>query len=194
MTKKLAILTAVTFFFSMILYLSGALDYFELKAYDIYCRYLNPATVADNIVIVKIDQTSIDAQSKVAVNWPWPRGLYAPIIDYLSDADAVFIDILYTESSFYGVDDDQLFADAIKKAGNVYIAVFLSENPPTQVSEAQAAFISRISLKDNATAVRAFNSMIPPLEVLMEAVQGGGNVSISPDMDGIYRKIPMICQ
>ncbi|MBF0456656.1 MAG: adenylate/guanylate cyclase domain-containing protein [Nitrospirae bacterium] len=192
MKKKLPILTAITFLLSLILYLSGSFDYFELKAYDIYCRYLNPATAADNIVIVKIDQNSLDARSKQGTNWPWPRQLYVPIVEYMSEADAVFIDILYTEASSYGVDDDKMFADAVKKAGNVYIALFLSVNPPKQAaSEAEEQLIKRIEVKGDAAPFSSFNSMITPIEVLMDAARGGGNVAISPDKDGIYRKIPM---
>ncbi|MBF0554090.1 MAG: adenylate/guanylate cyclase domain-containing protein [Nitrospirae bacterium] len=194
MRRTLAVLTAITFLFSLVVFLSGGFDYFELKAYDIYCRYLNPATFSDNIVIVRIDQQSLDAESKQAIKWPWPRGLYAPMIEYMSEADAVFIDILYTESSFYGVDDDKTLADAVKKAGNVYIALFLSTEPVKQVSDAEEAFIRRIALKDNATVFKTFNSAVPPIEELMEAAKGAGNVNISPDKDGIYRRIPMFFQ
>ncbi|MCG6553000.1 MAG: adenylate/guanylate cyclase domain-containing protein [Candidatus Magnetominusculus sp. LBB02] len=192
MKKKLILLTAVTFLLSLILFLSGSFDYFELKAYDILCRYLNPATHSDNIVIVKIDQISLDAKSKQFINWPWPREFYGVMIDYMSLADAVFIDILYTEPSFYGVEDDNRFADAVKKADNVYIAMFLSVDPPKRRSEAEEAFIGRVQLMDNATAFRTFNSMATPIEELMAAAKGGGNVAISPDKDGIYRKIPML--
>ncbi|KWT91059.1 CHASE2 domain-containing protein [Candidatus Magnetominusculus xianensis] len=191
MKKSLPVLTALTFLLSLILYTSGGFDYFELKAYDIYCRYLNPATTSDNIVIVKIDQHSLDERSKQGTNWPWPRQLYAAMVEYMSEADAIFIDILYTQSSFYGVEDDKLFADAVKKADNVYIAMFLSESPPNQISEAEEALIRRIEIRDNATVFSTFNSMVPQIEELMEAVRGGGNVSISPDSDSIYRKIPL---
>ncbi|MBF0486924.1 MAG: adenylate/guanylate cyclase domain-containing protein [Nitrospirae bacterium] len=194
MRRTLPMVAAVTFLFSLALFLSGGFDYFELKAYDIYCRYLNPTTSSDNIVIVKIDQQSLDAESQQAVKWPWPRGLYAPMIEYMSEADAVFIDILFTEPSFYGVDDDKQFADAVKKADNVYIALFLSSEPARQVSEAGEAFISRIALRDNATVFKTFNSAVLPIEELIAAAKGAGNVTISPDKDGNYRKIPMFFQ
>ncbi|WP_420266097.1 CHASE2 domain-containing protein [Candidatus Magnetominusculus dajiuhuensis] len=194
MKRTLPMVAAVTFLFSLVLFLSGGFDYFELKAYDIYCRYLNPATSSDNIVIVKIDQQSLDAMSKQAVKWPWPRQVYAPMVEYMSEADAVFIDILYTESSSYGVDDDKMFADAVKRADNVYIALFLSAESAKQVSEAEEAFIRRIALRDNAQVFKTFNSAVPPIEELMAAAKGAGNVNISPDKDGIYRKIPMFFQ
>ncbi|MBF0320229.1 MAG: adenylate/guanylate cyclase domain-containing protein [Nitrospirae bacterium] len=194
MKKKLAILTAITFLLSSILFISGSFDYFELKAYDLYSKYLNPATSSDDIIIVKIDQYSIDARSKQATNWPWPRQIYAPIIEYMSEADAVFIDIFYTENSFFGVDDDKMFADAVKKADNVYLALSLTAQQ-RQTTATEEDFVRRIELKDNTTTVfSSMNYMVPPIEVLMETAAGGGNVTISPDRDGIYRKIPLLFQ
>jgi adenylate cyclase len=104
-TRKTLILTISSFAISLLIFLSNALGTFELKAYDLFSRYINPARSSDNIVIIQIDQPSIDALSKEGITWPWPRQIYAPIVEYLSGADAVFMDILFTEPSSYGQEE-----------------------------------------------------------------------------------------
>src|SRR5512139_3407846 len=94
--RKIALLTFLTFGTSVLLFLSGLLGPFELRAYDYMSRQLNPRNVSDRIVIVAIDQKSISALADQEISWPWPRQVYAPLLEYLSEADAVFVDILFT--------------------------------------------------------------------------------------------------
>jgi adenylate cyclase len=190
-TLKIIILSISSFIVSLLIFLSNALGTFELKAYDLFSRYLNPARPSDNTVIVQIDQTSIDALSREGITWPWPRQIYAPIIEYLSQADAVFIDELFTEASSYGQEDDMIFAEAIKKASNVYLPVFLTRQEKTMTSEDEQ-FIKHISINDKISAASTFNSAITPIDVLKSSIRGAGNVTISPDEDGVYRRIPLI--
>lgn len=191
--RKIIILTISSFTISLIIFLSDILGIFELKAYDLFSRYLNPIRSSDNIIIVQVNQESIDALSKEGITWPWPRQIYAPIIEYLSEADAVFIDILFTEPSSYGQEDDRIFAEAIKKASNVYLPIFLSRQQEIMPS-GEEEFIKHISIKDKVSAGFIFNSVSSPIDIFKGAIRGAGNVTISPDEDGIYRGIPLFFQ
>ena len=59
--RKVALLSVLAFGISALLFLSGLLDTFELKAYDYMSRHLNPRSASDQVVIVAIDQKSISA-------------------------------------------------------------------------------------------------------------------------------------
>ncbi len=113
------------------------------------------------------------------INWPWPRQVYAPIIEYLSEADAVFVDIYFTEPSSYGVEDDQLFSNAIKQAGNVYFPVGLT-NMAKKLSEADREFIGKIAVRADLHPDLVYKSAVTPLDVYETSVKGGGNVGIKP--------------
>lgn len=191
--KKIIILSFVSFTISLIVYISGLLNMFELKAFDLFSRLLNPVKSRGDIVIVQVDQQSIDSLSKEGINWPWPRQMYAPIISYMSEAEAIFIDILYTEPSSYGQDDDKTFSEAVKKASNVYLALFLT-NKKRDLSNEDEEFIKRIAIEDRIPAGLSFNSAITPIDVLESSAKGAGNVTIPPDEDGVYRKVPLIFQ
>lgn len=190
-TRKVLILTISSFVISLLIFLSNVLGAFELKAYDLFSRYLNPARSSDNIVIVQIDQPSIDALSKEDITWPWPRQIYAPIVGYLSEADAIFLDVLFIEPSSYGQEDDLILAEAIKKASNVYLSFFLTQREKTMTSEDEE-FIKRISIRDKLYPALTFNSAVTPIDVLKNSIKGSGNVAIFPDEDGVYRRIPLV--
>jgi len=167
------------------------LSSFELKAYDAFSRYLNPVGTSGNVVIVQVDQQSIDALSEQSITWPWPRQIYAPIIEYLSEADAVFIDILFTEPSSYGQEDDSIFADALKKGSNVYLPVFLSKKQEA-MSLSDEKFMKSISLSSEISPPLSFNSVITPIDIFKSSIAGSGNVTIPPDEDGVYRSVPLV--
>lgn len=192
--QKVVILAVSSFIISLIIFLSGILDTFELKAYDLFSRHLNPSASSDDIVIIKIDQESLDdTLNQEGIPWPWPRQIYVRLVEYLSESDAVFIDILFTEHSSYGIDDDAVFAEFVRKAGNVYLPVFLTKQQKVMTLEDEK-FISRIAIESGAPSVSGFNSAITPIDVLKDSVAGSGNVTISPDKDGVYRRMPFVFQ
>jgi len=192
-TKQIIALACISFAVSLIIFLTGISGTFEYKAFDLFSKYLNPSHPSDNILIVQVDQQSIDALSKEGITWPWPRQMYAPIIEYLSEAEAVFMDILFTEPSSYGQEDDVILSKAIKKASNVYLPLFLTGQQRAITAEDEG-FLKRLSVRDKISAPLSFNSVIVPIDTLRDAIRGTGNVTISPDEDGVYRRIPLIFQ
>jgi adenylate cyclase len=190
--RKTIALTAISFVLSLAAAFSGVLNIYELRSFDLLSRNLNPAGTSDNIVIVAVDQKSLDALSaQKMINWPWPRQVYAPILAYLSEADAVFMDIFFTEPSSYGVEDDLLFSKAIKQTGNVYFPVGLT-NMAKELSEADREFIRKIAVSADLHPDLVYKSAVTPLDIYETSVKGGGNVKINPDEDGIYRRIPLV--
>lgn len=188
---NIAILTAISLTVSLALYIPDLLSQFENKIFDLFSRHLNPPRATERIVIIEVDQNSIEAESQAGIQWPWPRQLYGPILEFLSEAEAVFIDILFTEPSSYGQEDDQILSRAIKKAGNVYLPFFLSRTIK-EVSPEEVDFLSRFALKGAGPARLRYESLITPIDILRGPVRGAGNVAISPDSGDVYRKIPLL--
>ncbi|MDZ7262183.1 MAG: adenylate/guanylate cyclase domain-containing protein [candidate division KSB1 bacterium] len=82
----------------------------------------------DDIIIVDIDDRSLEKLGRFE---HWPRSYHARIIDYLSSAGAKAIgfDILFMEQGKDSL-SDQLLVQAVKKAGNVYLAMSFSNANP----------------------------------------------------------------
>lgn len=180
-------LTSLVFTFSTVIFLLSILTPFELKVYDLLTRYVSPAKKYDNICLVYIDQSTIDALSRQGITWPWPRQIYEPVIDYLSKADAIFLDIIFTEHSSYGVEDDRILARSIKKAGNVYLPIVLSKEERNFDED----YLQKIAYHGQIPVKLKYKSVIFPIDEVKSASKGLGNVSILPDEDGIYRRMPL---
>lgn len=92
--------------------------FFELKGLDLLFFLRGPLPAPQQIVIVDIDEASF---AEIGQQWPWPRSIHAQLIRQLNKAGAKVIgfDVLFAESS--DSLEDQIFADALKEAGNVVL-------------------------------------------------------------------------
>jgi len=161
---------------------------FEKKIYDQKIRIFSRRIDAP-VILVEIDQESLDfySSNKFNIPWPWPRSLYAKAIDFLAAAGvkAVALDMVFSEASPYG-GEDELLAAAVKKANLVFIPLFFSDNDAAAIDLARFALqadpgFSRLPVKKGTKSL--------PLPQLLAALRGGGNVAENPDQDGIYRRL-----
>ncbi|MFQ5835823.1 MAG: CHASE2 domain-containing protein, partial [bacterium] len=78
----------------------------EWKSWDLRLHlFSNPSRASRDIVLFLIDQYSLDIYEKQqALPWPWPRELYAYIIQYCKagGARACIFDLIFSEVSRYG--------------------------------------------------------------------------------------------
>ncbi|HZX11758.1 MAG TPA: CHASE2 domain-containing protein, partial [Acidobacteriota bacterium] len=170
----------------------------EWKSWDLRLRLFSKASHADkDIVLFLIDQYSLDVYEKQqGLPWPWPREFYSYLVNYLhhGGAKAICFDLIFSESSFYGVQDDLVFASSIKEAGNVFLPVFLSQKQD-EFKELDPDVLKPFTweLSENGTdPVYQMNSVTLPVKELLPGLRGVGNVRFSPDEDGIYRRIPLL--
>jgi adenylate cyclase len=105
--KKLAVLNPTAFKLSLVITLLmlafchfignniQLFEIFELKLLDMRFKIRGTRPPADEIVIVAIDDTSIEHFGR----WPWPRAIHAQLIDLLKadGAKAIGLDILFSE-------------------------------------------------------------------------------------------------
>ncbi len=87
-----------------------------------------------NIVLVKIDDESLRAAGR----WPWPRRDMGQITDALTNAGAkrIFFDLTFYERT--NATDDQMFADALRRSGRVYLAVRPRTGPDREWQDASS--------------------------------------------------------
>jgi adenylate cyclase len=173
-----------------VLQLYAPIKIFALKGDDLQFRLFAESDRADpRIVLINVDQASLDHFEKDNIPFPWPRSLYNPIIEYSTrgGAKAIIFDILYNNDSPYGVGVDEAFAAAIQSSGRVYLAAGLSQG-----DEGEALTkLSRFGLPYSGTAPVSLeqNSASFPLPVLFDAVAGIGNVKSRNDVDGVFRRV-----
>jgi adenylate cyclase len=169
----------------------------EWKSWDARLRLLaQPERAGGDIAIFLIDQYSLDFYEKQqGLPWPWPRQLYSAVIDYLrtGGAKAVFFDLFFTESSRSGVEDDEDMARAMARAGNIFLPLSLSREEESE-DAVPADTLKRFAFSAADLPERSFPSARSaglPVDVLLQASQGTGNVLFLPDSDSIYRRLPL---
>ena len=108
---------------AVLLSVSGLAQRWEWVLSDWRARVLaKPSPATDLVKQVHLDQASLDwAAAEMGLSWPWPREVYGVIVDYLTrcGARAAALDILFTEPSSYGVDDDASLAEALARNGHL---------------------------------------------------------------------------
>ncbi|MBU1247819.1 MAG: CHASE2 domain-containing protein, partial [Proteobacteria bacterium] len=85
---------------SLTFWSGGLLQSWEAVTFDWRARLLAaPGPNTDNIRLILLDQKSLDwAEEHFGLSWPWPRQVYAPIIDFCRRAGAksIAFDVVYT--------------------------------------------------------------------------------------------------
>ncbi len=192
-----AALTLAALLLTLGSFLYGPLELYSLKTLDLFFRYVSLPPASSQIVIVTIDQPDLDFFKEQGVTWPWPRQLYAPIIEFCrrGGAKAVILDILYTEASSYGPDDDRRLAEAAAAAGNVVFPFFLTREEKGH-NPGEAELLRKAALSISGPPPKAtphYQAVITPIAPFLESAQALGNVESSPgDLDGIYRRVTLV--
>jgi adenylate cyclase len=196
-----------------ILFQAAAGSIFEmprLALFDLYQRTMPRYRDTDPVKIVAIDNASLAAIGQ----WPWPRQIDARLIQKILDLHpaALGIDLLWSEPDRQSPEQwlkqasdlppavgealrqlpshDSQLRDALA-AGPVVIGVGTDDKgqkdsgPTPPVREIGGAVESWKLLPDFGGALRS----IPELD---RAAPGHGLLAVTPDPDGVYRRLPMM--
>jgi adenylate cyclase len=183
----------------LILHGAGLFRSLEWKSWDWRLRALaDPGSASEEIVILLVDQQSLDFYEQEGLAWQWPRQLYAAVVQFCQTggARAIVFDVLFTESSNYGLEDDIYFGMVMADADNVALAAFFSGQETIVVDTTGEAILQQhaISLPGfSSEKIFPRNSVTLPIEEILSSARTVGNVSFPPDDDGIFRRLPLIC-
>lgn len=149
---------------------------------------------SDEIVLVLLDQDSLDwAQRELGWSWPWPRSAYGDIVSYFSlgGAASLAFDVLFTEPSIYGEQDDLAFAAACRDYGRVVQTVYF-DAIQGNTSHWKAEFPPPPVKIDSSEAVASeeggSEGLLFPIDSIAAAAAVLGNVTGSSDSDKVIRR------
>jgi len=145
--------------------------------------------VSDRVVIVDIDQRSLELMNAMAGSWPWPRSVHGELIDYVEAQKprAIAFDVLFNELDVYRPDSDAAFADAVARYPNVWLAMTLNnDGQGARVLDMPRAVGMRALSKPPAdTRVPA---MLPLVLLSHPEAMRGGLTNFTMDSDGVGRR------
>lgn len=119
-----------------------------------------------DVAIVAIDEHSIGKLGR----WPWPRSVHGRLVDLLTKygAKAIVFDVLFTEADKDRPHADRYLGTVARKSDNVVFG----------------CFFSRMDIEGNPV------EMLSPVKPIGRGVREGF-VNITPELDGICRKVPL---
>jgi len=155
--------------------------------------------IHENVVVILIDEKSLQSMGDELGRWPWPRSAYVDLLDYfaLAGAQAFAFDILFTEQQDADKDnyDDQSLVEATRRAGNSVHAMQLLHSAPTNRPKSLPEdFQLKYALGSSNFVGPEYNDYLLPIEALYKASRDIGFLEIAPDRDGIYRRVRLFNQ
>ncbi|ABO51592.1 putative Chase2 sensor protein [Desulforamulus reducens MI-1] len=139
----------------------------EMDIYDAWFRFKGRQNPGNQIVIVAIDESSINRIGPLA----WPRSVHAELLERLREAKVVGFDMVF--DSLSNPAEDQAFAEAIKKHGRVVLASTFS------------------FMKDDTDQVEQ-RLLTPQQNFLSAGLAGLGFANTPTDPDQVVRRITLV--
>ncbi len=188
----------------------GLLQTLELKTYDARMRVVaTGAGPTPPIAMVLIDDHSIRELEPAVGRWPWPRLLHGMLIDYLARGPATLVvyDVQFSEADtasreilgtpWTGRESDAVLVDAVRKAGNVVLAVEASSEGLVDAAKNVQPPLDGVASLDCAWPLHGFAErrplLTPPFRELARAARAVGHARLAYDLDGPARRyVPFV--
>ena len=152
----------------------GAFDSIEPLFTDMHFAWRGKRAPSGEVVVVGVSRqcTRPDRLGP----WPWKRRIHGQLIDWLSKAGArsVSFDMYFPNPSADGA-DDQLMADAARRAGNVTLAAY----KPDKIGDGPLEQWPFIPVQ----------RLVQSIDVLIQATTQS-HINVRKDRDGIIRRVP----
>ena len=185
----------------LLLFWFGLFSDWENVTWDWRVRLLaRPAPATAGIALIVLDQASLDwAKEELSLTWPWPRQVYAPLIELARDQKArvLALDVIFTEpSAIEG--DDRLLADSFGLGLPVVASVVLGSGgggveswPPELAAKLPPSEGAAGWLESAAPETRA-DRVVLPIPELSAKANSLGNVGEIPDDDQVVRRAGLV--
>ena len=163
---------------------------FENIVYDWRVRFMLPTRQpTPEIVIIGIDDESLERMEPAVRRWPWPRFVHGLMIQYCRGAKVIGVDLLFPERQWQlWADDpgDDAIVRAARENGNVVFAAYFTDHP-TEVPAGPALRAMALPMEAPGMLM-AFDGVMPPFEALRKACRGMGHANLVRDEDGKMRR------
>lgn len=180
----------------------------EARSYDLRAGWVaDPAAADSAIVLIVIDENSIEANREELGRWPWDREAYDPLITYAAagGARAIVFDITFPEPHRHYPVGDTILAEALADAGNVVLAMTLHPGDDDAAAEwdrnRAATDAGRIRLEQGRALLARHGLPVvgtsgigrdlpygeEPYPLVGDQAAALGVINWTPDQDGVSR-------
>lgn len=147
----------------------------------------------DDVLVVAVDEASLSELRPYLGGWPYPRDVYAVLLDYLGEMQvrSVFFDILFAEHR----PGDDAFRAALARNPAARLAATARRSKPAEGGD--PALLGRLAWPADPAAdlpAMHWQAAALPLTLLTDvaALPRIGLISVDYDADGMLRRIPLL--
>lgn len=182
---------------SIVFNLNSFLEQTEFKTLDL--RFgLSSQNIQHNkdIVILAIDDTSLEILEDDLGRWSWSRDAYPGVIDYMEKGgvDSVLFDLMFIGYQKGFEKQDKMFGKQFGKYNNVYASMNFDYrenlNPPILPDRL------KLNVEDRGASIDfselTFLNCRPILDEIIKSTPNIGIINFARDIDGISRRSPIL--
>ena len=167
------------------------------RAFDLMVKNrIVKAKVDPDIVIVDINEASLNAMAKEYGRWPWPRQVFGEFVENIESQNpkAIVFDILFSDADVYNPDSDNYFNDVIAGTNNTFFPMLrlspasdnLSKITPDMIPGIKRQF-KNVDGEPVSVVKKPIAIVLPHFEAALNSKRLGTH-NIYADADGIARE------
>lgn len=169
----------------------GILVAFELKSYDLRQNInLKQKMTNPNIVILAIDDNSLELLEKKYGSWPWDRRAYVDAINTLNKfgAKQIILDLMFISHSKNTPSDYNLI-QAVNNNKNVFVGMNLDNREDIDTKPLPSNLAVQV-VNNSTINFPIYTNYRPILREIITGTQNVGMVNCQRDFDGVSRTTP----
>ena len=150
-----------------------------------------------DIVVLAVDDASLESLWEKYGEWPIPRNVYADLINYLEaqKPQSIIFDLMFIKSIRTSADADRYLADTMNKFNNIYTGMNLDDQPsslrlPIDLPDRLALNIENDSNVDFSQ--KSYKNCRPIMSSLIDGKVNIGMTNVQRASDGILREVTPI--
>jgi len=179
---------AVLAVFGLEVFLFPVLQPLDNRLLDTFVRIQAKAVAPDpEVVLIDVDEKSLAKMQDVAGRFPWPREVYATLIEGLAAQKprAIVFDIMFSEPDKFRPESDAAFVEAASRHHNVFFPMVRLDSKDGARAVDLAPLLGLVKGPNASADARI--AVIPPL-VLPPKLWRTGTINFLADADGVGRR------
>ncbi len=165
----------------------------ELKSYDFrHNIHTKQQLTSPEIVILAIDDNSLELLENKYGSWPWDRQAYVDAISFLNESGAkqVILDLMFVNHSKNKASDDKLIK-IIKENDNVFVAMNL-DNREESIHDTLPGHLETKVKNYGTVKFPSYKNYRPIMPEIIKNTPNVGIINCNRDFDGISRGTPSL--
>ncbi len=191
------IIASIPIIYTSIFFFNGSLKGIDRKTQDFFFNHFNSEKkISDKIVIVDIDETSLNAYSNEPSfgRWPWKRNVYFPVLEYISAGSPkiILFDIFFVGKTA----EDKFLALANSAIPSLSHAITFQNEIGESMGDLKDFEKSHsfLPIIEDGSKILSYNRMSFPAGSIGETTKSVHSVTIHSDEDGVARQFALFAK